>query len=283
MKLFRHGIEGHENPGVVADDGSLRDLTGIVADIAGDALSDTSLAILRGLDRDALPIVPAETRIGACVGRVGKLVCVGLNYVAHAAEAQQAAPAEPLLFLKATTAICGPYDTVMLAKHARKVDWEVELGVVIGSVCRYVTEEDATNYIAGYCVVNDVSDRFYQLEGTGQWVKGKSNDSYAPVGPWLVTRDEVENPSGRSIWLDVDGHRYQNGNTADMVFNVPQLVSYISNLMTLMPGDIIATGTPSGVGIGQQPHPIYLHAGQVMTLGIDGLGQQSQRVVDWTQ
>ncbi|MDE3103752.1 MAG: fumarylacetoacetate hydrolase family protein [Acidobacteriota bacterium] len=278
MKLVRFGGSGQEKPGLIAADGSLRDLSAHVKDIAGDTLLPQSLAALRSLDWAALPVVAGTPRIGPCVGQVGKFVCIGLNYSDHAAESGMAVPREPVMFMKATSAICGPDDEVVLPRGSEKSDWEVELGVVIGSPAKYVSEADALSHVAGYCVVNDLSERAFQLESTGQWVKGKSADTFGPIGPWLVTADEVPDPQALSMWLEVDGHRYQQGSTATMVFGVAHLVSYISQFMSLQPGDIISTGTPPGVGLGQKP-PVYLRAGNVMRLGIEGLGTQQQRVV----
>jgi ureidoglycolate lyase len=277
MKLVRYGRPGHEHPGIVAPDGTVRDLTGIVPDIAGDALRPEALAELAALDLNRLPAVPAGTRIGACVGRVGKFLCIGLNYADHAAESGMEVPKEPVLFMKATSSICGPDDGIVIPKDSEKTDWEVELGVVIGREARYVSEADALDYVAGYCVINDLSERAFQLEGTGQWVKGKSADTFGPIGPWLVTKDEVPDPQKLKMWLEVDGHRYQDGSTKTMVYGVAHLVSYLSRFMSLQPGDIISTGTPPGVGLGQKP-PVYLKPGQVVKLSIEGLGTQTQNV-----
>jgi 2-keto-4-pentenoate hydratase/2-oxohepta-3-ene-1,7-dioic acid hydratase in catechol pathway len=259
-------------------DGALRDLSGVVNDIAGAVLLSESLARLQKIDAKELPLVAGTPRIGACVGNVGKFICIGLNYSDHAAESGMAVPAEPVVFMKATSAICGPYDDVIIPRGSEKTDWEVELGVVIGTEARYVTEQEALSHVAGYCVVNDVSERAFQLEGTGQWVKGKSADTFGPIGPWLVTAEEMPDPQGLNLWLDVDGHRYQSGSTATMVFGVSHLISYLSRYMSLQPGDIISTGTPPGVGLGQKP-PIYLRPGNVMRLGVEGLGEQRQTVV----
>jgi 2,4-diketo-3-deoxy-L-fuconate hydrolase len=278
MKLARFGESGREKPGVLGADGVLRSLEGVVKDIGGDVLNAVNLAKLAALDLEALPRVPGTPRYGPAVGQVGKLIGVGLNYADHAAESGMAVPTEPVLFMKATTAISGPNDPVVIPRGSVKTDWEVELGVVIGDVARDVSVAAALDHVAGYLVVNDVSEREYQLERGGQWVKGKSFDTFAPIGPWLVTRDEVRDPQNLSMWLEVDGHRYQNGNTRTMVFGVATLVSYISRLMTLMPGDVISTGTPPGVGLGHKP-PIYLKAGQVMELEIQGLGRQRQVTV----
>ncbi|MCC0029880.1 MAG: fumarylacetoacetate hydrolase family protein [Brucellaceae bacterium] len=277
MKLLRVGNPGEEVPAIIDGDGAIRSLAGVVDDIAGDVLSDAGLDRLRGLDVSSLPVVDAATRIGPCVGDVGKFICVGLNYSDHAAETGMAIPAEPILFFKATTAICGPNDDVLIPRNSEKTDWEVELGVVIGKTARYVSEADAMDHVAGYCVINDVSERAFQIERGGQWVKGKSADTFGPMGPWLVTRDEVADPQALAMWLEVDGHRYQDGSSATMIFGVRHLVHYISQFMTLAPGDIISTGTPPGVGMGQKPQ-VYLKKGQVMRLGIEGLGEQRQTV-----
>lgn len=276
MKLLRHGAPGAEKPGLLHSDGSIRDLSGIIDDVAGANLSDDTLARLAALDASSLPVVPATTRLGPCVGRVGKFICVGLNYADHAKESGAAIPKEPVLFMKATSAITGPYDTVLIPRKSVKTDWEVELGVIIGKEARYVDEADALSHVAGYCVVNDVSEREFQIERGGTWDKGKGCDTFGPIGPWLVTRDEVADPQNLAMWLEVDGKRYQNGSTATMIFGVAHLVSYISQFMSLQPGDVISTGTPPGVGLGQKPTPIYLKAGQTMRLGIDGLGEQQQ-------
>ncbi len=278
MKLLRYGKAGCERPGLLDAEGKLRDLSGILNDITGAALDPESLENLRQLDPAALPLVSGTPRIGPCVGSVGKFICIGLNYSDHAAESGMAVPAEPVVFMKATSAICGPNDNVIIPRNSLKTDWEVELGVVIGKEAKYVPIEDALSYVAGYCVVNDLSERAFQLEGTGQWVKGKSADTFGPIGPWLVTADEVPDPQNLGMWLEVDGHRYQSGNTATMVFGVAHLVSYLSRYMSLQAGDIISTGTPPGVGLGQKP-PVYLRAGNVMRLGIDGLGIQQQTTV----
>lgn len=278
MKLLRYGSPGHEAPGLLDSGGMLRDLSGVVPDIAGDTLLPQSLERLRTLDPATLPRVPGSPRLGPCVGRVGKFICIGLNYSDHAAESGMAVPKEPIVFMKATSAIAGPNDAVVLPRGSAKSDWEVELGVVIGKPAKYVEEADALSYVAGYCVVNDLSERAFQLEGTGQWVKGKSADTFGPIGPWLVTRDEVADCGALDLWLEVDGHRYQNGSTRTLVFGVPYLVSYLSRFMSLQPGDIISTGTPPGVGLGQKP-PVYLRPGNVMRLGVHGLGEQQQTVV----
>ena len=281
MRLLRLGDAGKERPAMLDGNNVLRDLSGFVTDISGVALSPESLAKLRKINPAELPLVVGSPRIGPCVGGVGKFICIGLNYSDHAAESGMAVPVEPVVFMKATSAICGPYDDVMIPRGSEKTDWEVELGVVIGREARYVEEQDALSYVAGYCVVNDLSERAFQLEGTGQWVKGKSADTFGPIGPWLVTADDVPDPQTLSMWLEVDGHKYQNGSTATMVFGVAHLVSYLSRFMSLQPGDIISTGTPPGVGLGQKP-PIYLRPGNVMRLGVDGLGEQRQTVIAYT-
>jgi ureidoglycolate lyase len=279
MKLLRYGPKGQEKPGLVDADGVMRDLSSVVDDIAGDVLGDATLARLRALDLSTLPRVPEGARIGACVGRVGKMVCIGLNYADHAAESNLPVPTEPVVFNKWTSAIVGPNDDVEIPRGSTKTDWEVELGVVIGKACKNIDEARALDYVAGYCVVNDVSEREWQIERGGQWDKGKGFDTFGPIGPWLVTRDEVPDPQQLDLWLEVDGHRYQNGNTRTMIFTVAQLVAYLSRCMSLQPGDVISTGTPPGVGLGIKPTPIYLKAGQTMRLGIAGLGEQRQRTV----
>jgi 2,4-diketo-3-deoxy-L-fuconate hydrolase len=278
MKLTRVGALGAERPALIDEKGKLRDLSGVVPDIAGNVLNRKSLENLRRLDINSLPLLPQGTRFGAAVGQVGKMICVGLNFKDHAKESGMAYPEQPILFMKATTSICGPNDDVIIPWGSKKTDWEVELGVVIGDVARRVPEERALDYVAGYLVVNDVSEREFQLEHGGQWVKGKSCDTFGPIGPMVVTTDEIPHPQMLSMWLEVNGRRYQNGSTADMIFGVAHLVSYISRYMTLMPGDIISTGTPAGVGLGQRP-PTYLEAGDVVELGIDGLGRQRQQLV----
>jgi 2,4-diketo-3-deoxy-L-fuconate hydrolase len=275
MKLVRFGEPGREKPGLLGPGGVLRSLEHVVADIGGDVLNATSLARIAALDVNQLPRVADVPRYGPAVAGVGKMICVGLNYADHAAESGMAVPNEPVLFMKATTAISGPNDPVVIPRGSVKTDWEVELGVVIGDIARDVTVDAALNHVAGYLVVNDISEREFQLERGGQWVKGKSCDTFGPIGPWLVTRDEIPDPQNLSMWLEVDGHRYQNGSTRTMVFGVATLVSYISRFMTLMPGDIISTGTPPGVGLGQKP-PVYLKPGSVMELEIEGLGRQRQ-------
>jgi len=283
MKLLRYGPKGQEKPGLLDAQGQVRDLSAVIDDIGGAALLPESLARLRTLDISRLPIVDgtpqAGLRLGACVGNVGKFICIGLNYSDHAAETGAEVPAEPVVFGKWTSAISGPNDDVEIPQDSVKTDWEVELGVVIGKGGRYISEADALAHVAGYCVINDVSEREYQLERGGTWDKGKGCDTFGPIGPWLVTADEVLNPQALHLWLEVDGHRYQNGSTSTMVFGVAHLVSYLSRFMSLQPGDVISTGTPPGVGLGQKP-PVYLRAGQTMRLGIEGLGEQRQRTVN---
>jgi 2-keto-4-pentenoate hydratase/2-oxohepta-3-ene-1,7-dioic acid hydratase in catechol pathway len=278
MKLLRYGPPRQEKPGLLHTDGTIRDLSGVIADVAGEALLPASLDRLRRLDASTLPVVSGRPRLGPCVGQVGKFICAGLNYSDHAAETGAAVPKEPILFSKATSAINGPNDDIELPRGSAKTDWEVELGVVIGSHAKYVSEDAALEHVAGYCVVNDVSERAFQLEGTGQWVKGKSPDTFGPIGPWLVTPDEAGAWNDLDLWLEVDGRRYQNGTTRTMVFGVPVLVSFISRFMSLQAGDVIATGTPPGVGMGQKP-PIFLREGNVVRLGVKGLGEQQARVV----
>ena len=277
MKLLRVGPAGQEKPAALDEAGTLRDLSAHVEDISGATLSDDGLAALRQIDLATLPELPADSRVGPCVGQVGKFMCIGLNYSDHAAESGMEVPAHPVLFMKATSAICGPNDDVLIPRNSQKTDWEVELGVVIGKKASYVEEADAMGHVAGYCVVNDVSERAFQMEFSGQWVKGKSADTFGPIGPWLVTRDEVADPQDLDMWLEVDSHRYQDGSTRTMVYGVAHLIHHLSQFMTLHPGDIISTGTPPGVGLGQKP-PVYLRRGQVMELGIEGLGRQRQTV-----
>ena len=279
MKLLRYGERGREKPGVLDGDGVIRDLSSIVSDLADDALLPQSLARLRGVDPRTLPKADGAPRIGPCVGHVGKFICIGLNYSDHAAESNMPVPSEPILFMKATSAVCGPNDNVEIPRGSHKTDWEVELGVVIGAPAKYVSEQEALSHVAGYCVVNDLSERAFQLEGTGQWVKGKSCDTFGPIGPWLVTTDAVPDPQTLDLWLDVDGRTFQRGTTSHMIFGVAYLVSYISRFMSLQPGDIISTGTPPGIGMGQKPSAIYLRAGNRVRLGISGLGEQSQLVI----
>ena len=280
MKLLRFGEKGQERPGLLDDNGELRDLSAVVTDIAGQALSPESLNRLRDIDPASLPRVPGSPRLGACVGQVGKFICIGLNYADHAAETGAPIPAEPVVFGKWTSAIVGPNDDIEIPRHSRKTDWEVELGVVIGKGGRYISEDDALEHVAGYCVINDVSERAFQLELGGTWDKGKGCDTFGPLGPWLVTRDEIPDPHQLDLWLEVDGKRYQNGNTRTMIFQIPTIISYLSRFMSLQPGDVISTGTPPGVGLGIKPEPVYLRAGQQIRLGISGLGEQHQRTVD---
>jgi 2-keto-4-pentenoate hydratase/2-oxohepta-3-ene-1,7-dioic acid hydratase in catechol pathway len=278
MKLFRHGPAGAERPGLVDPAGGFRDLAGTVPDIGGPVLSPRGLAGIAAVDPFALPELPRPFRFGPCVAHVGKFLCVGLNYADHAAETGVSVPPEPVLFMKATSAISGPDDDLEIPRGASRTDWEVELGVVIGTRAKYVGEADAMAHVAGYCVVHDVSERAFQMERQGQWVKGKSHDTFGPIGPFLVTVDSVPDPHALGLWLEVDGHRYQDGNTRTMVHRIPFLVHYVSQFMTLEPGDVISTGTPPGVGLGQNP-PVYLGAGQEVRLGIEGLGEQRQRTV----
>ncbi len=280
MKLARIGPLGSEQPAVIDDDGKIRSLAGISDDISGPSLSEEGLDRLRAIDPSTLPELRPGARYGACVGAVAKIVGIGLNYADHAKETGMAEPSEPIMFMKATSAICGPNDDIIIPKNAEKTDWEVELGVVIGAVASHVEQKNASDYIAGYCVVNDLSERAFQMEGTGQWVKGKSADTFAPIGPWLVTKDEIDDVQNLNLWLRVNGKKLQNSNTKQMIFGVDELVSYVSRYMTLMPGDVIATGTPFGVGLGLDP-PLFLKAGDRMELGVDGLGQQNQKAVAW--
>lgn len=275
MKLLRVGPDGHERPGILDPNGDIRDVSDLIDDWDGLALDDVVLNQIRKVDLSALPRLDPGDRIGPCVAGVGKFVCIGLNYADHAAETGAEVPAEPVIFFKATSAICGPNDKLEIPRRSEKTDWEVELGVVIGKHAKYVSEEDALDHVAGYCVVHDVSERAFQLEGTGQWVKGKSADTFGPIGPWLVTRDEVEDPQNLSMWLDVNDEAMQRGSTATMVFGVSHLISYLSQYMSLQPGDIISTGTPPGVGLSMTPQR-FLSAGDVVTLGIEGLGTQRQ-------
>lgn len=278
MKLVRYGPAGHEKPGAIDGEGRVRDLSAHVADLDAAALAPAALARLAALDPSALPLVDGNPRLGVPVAGIGNLVCVGLNYRDHALEAGMEIPDEPVLFMKSTNSLNGPHDPVVLPRGGEKGDWEVELAMVIGTTARYVSEEEALGHVAGYCICNDVSERSFQLERGGQWVKGKSCDTFAPLGPWLVTTDEVPDPQNLGLWLDVSGERMQRGTTANMIFGVAYLVSYISRFMTLAPGDVISAGTPAGVGLGRKP-PRYLRPGDVMALGIDGLGVQRQEVV----
>ena len=278
MKLLRHGGLGAEKPGLLHSDGTIRDLTGLAPDIGGAVLSDAGVAMLRGIDPARLPVVAQGTRLGPCVAGTGKFICIGLNYSDHAAETGATVPSEPIIFMKATSAMCGPNDPIIIPRGSEKTDWEVELAVIIGTRAKYVTEAEALYHVAGYAVTNDVSERAFQIERSGQWTKGKSCDNFGQIGPWLVTRDEVADPQDLSMWLTVNGETYQNGSTRTMVYGVAHLVSYLSQFMTLHPGDVISTGTPPGVGLGQKP-PHYLKPGDVVELGIEGLGQQSQEVI----
>jgi ureidoglycolate lyase len=279
MKLVRYGAPGAEKPGVLDADGQLRDLSDIVPDINGATLSPAGLAKIAGANPATLPIVRSNPRIGPCIARPLNFVCIGLNYADHAAETGATPPTEPIIFLKSLGAFQGPNDDVVIPKGSTKPDWEVELGIVIGTKAKYVSEADAMNHVAGYCVVNDVSERNFQTERGGTWDKGKGCDTFGPTGPWMVTKDEVPDPQALGMWLDLNGERMQTGSTKTMIFNVVQIVSYVSHFITLHPGDIIATGTPPGVGMGKKPNPIWLKAGDVMTLGIDGLGEQKQNVL----
>jgi 2-keto-4-pentenoate hydratase/2-oxohepta-3-ene-1,7-dioic acid hydratase in catechol pathway len=276
MKFVRYGEKGKERPGVLDPLNRIRDISHWVTDIAGGTLAQ--LGRFDAMDLNSLPLVEGEPRIGQCVGGIGKIICVGLNYADHAKEAGMPIPTEPVLFMKAVSSLTGPYDEVILPPNSEKSDWEVELGVVIGSEIRYVDESAASDAIAGYCVVNDLSERAYQLERSGQWSKGKSCDTFAPIGPWFVTADEVRDPTNLKMWLEVDGRRYQQGSTATMIFSPAYLVSYISQFMSLQPGDLISTGTPPGVGLGRSP-PVYLKPGQTMRVGIQKLGEQLQKTV----
>jgi 2,4-diketo-3-deoxy-L-fuconate hydrolase len=277
VKLLRYGAPGEEKPGALDGAGEIRDVSGVISDVAGESLLPDAIEKLGDIDLATLPKVSRQTRIGPCVAGVGKFICIGLNYSDHAAESGMAVPSEPVIFMKATSAICGPDDDVLIPRGSQKMDWEIELGVVIGKPGKYVDEADALSHVAGYCIVNDLSERAFQLEGTGQWVKGKSADTFGPVGPWLVTPDEVPDPQNLDLWLDVDGLRRQSGNTRTMIFGVASLISYVSRFMSLRTGDIISTGTPPGVGFGRKP-PLYLRAGNRLQLGISGLGQQNQMV-----
>ncbi|MET3455199.1 ureidoglycolate lyase [Pseudomonas kilonensis] len=279
MKLLRYGEKGSEKPGLLDDDNQIRDLSGHVPDIAGQVLGAESLAALAALDLRSLPLVVGQPRIGACVGQVGKFICIGLNYADHAAESNMEVPKEPIIFNKWTSAICGPNDDIQIPRGSLKTDWEVELGVVIGKGGRYIDEANAMEHVAGYCVINDVSEREWQLERGGTWDKGKGFDTFGPLGPWLVTQDEIADPHTLDLWLEVDGHRYQNGNTRTLIFSVPQLIAYLSRCMSLQPGDVISTGTPPGVGLGIKPNPVFLRPGQTIRLGIEGLGEQRQVTV----
>ena len=278
MKLVRYGAPGSEKPGMLDEYGGLRDLSAHVDDITGDTLSEDTLAKLRALDPGKLPVVEGEQRLGPCVGGIGKFMCIGLNYKDHAIETGNPFPDHPVLFMKASSAIVGPNDTVSMPRGSTSTDWEVELGVVIGKAAKYVSKEEALDYVAGYCVCNDVSERHFQNNLTGTWTKGKSCDTFGPTGPWLVTKDEIEDVQNLDMWLDVNGKRMQTGNTKTMIFTVAEIIEHLSGLMTLHPGDVISTGTPPGVGMGMKPEPVYLKKGDVMELWIEGLGQQRQTV-----
>ncbi|WP_448665400.1 fumarylacetoacetate hydrolase family protein [Serratia plymuthica] len=279
MKLLRYGAPGQERPGVLDNNGQIRDLSQHIADVSGEALLPASLEKLRALDINQLPLVEGQPRLGPCVGQIGKFICIGLNYADHAAETGAAIPGEPVVFNKWTSAVVGPNDDVQIPRDSVKTDWEVELGVIIGQGGRYISEKDALRHVAGYCVINDVSEREFQIERGGTWDKGKGCDTFGPTGPWLVTADEIADPHRLNLWLEVDGKRYQDGNTGTMIFRIPHIISYLSRFMSLQPGDVISTGTPPGVGMGQKPQPIYLKAGQTMHLGIEGLGEQRQTTV----
>jgi len=278
MKLLRFGPIGNEQPGLLDLSGNIRSLEGVIDDIGGEALSQASLAKLQSLDFEQLPLAEKGCRIGPCVAGTGKIMCIGQNYADHVAETGGKIPAEPKLFMKATSAITGPYDKIVIPRGAEQTDWEVELAIVIGERAKYVSEQEALDYVAGYCVMNDISERSYQKERAGQWTKGKSCDTFAPLGPWLVTRDEVADPQNLKLWQDVDGHRFQESSTKEMIFGVAKLISYLSEFMSLHPGDIISTGTPSGVGLGQKP-PKFLQPGQTLRLGVEGLGEQQLQTI----
>ena len=282
MKLLRYGPAGQEKPGLLDRDGKIRDLSGAVRDIDGEALSPTSLDRLRRLDPATLPLVSGTPRLGPCVGSVSKIVAIGLNYRLHAQEAGAAIPSEPIFFMKATSSICGPSDDVVIPKNSQKTDYEVELAIIIGSLARHVAKADARKHVAGYCVVNDVSEREFQIERGGQWTKGKSADTFCPTGPWLVTADEIPDPGKLALWTEVNGERRQNSNTADLIFDVDEIVSYVSQFMTLLPGDVIPTGTPSGVGMGFKP-PKFLKPGDRVRLSVEGLGEQNQVLVAYSK
>ena len=279
MKLLRYGQIGSEKPGVLGNDGEIRDLSGLIADIDASVLSDQALQKLRDADLSKLPVVSGNPRIGACVGNIGKMICIGLNYSDHAAETGATPPPEPIIFMKVNSAICGPNDDVRIPKTSEKTDWEVELGFVIGKKAKYVSEAEAMDHVAGYCIVNDVSERSFQAERSGQWTKGKSCDTFGPTGPWMVTRDEISDPQNLKMTLDVNGKRYQDGSTNTMIFGVKFLVHYLSQFFTLHPGDVISTGTPPGVGLGVKPNPVFLKPGDEMHLSIEGLGEQHQKCI----
>ena len=279
MKLLRFGSPGKEKPGLLDDSGTIRDLSGLVGDISEETLLPENLEKLRNTDTSSLPEVNDEPRLGPCIGKIGKFICIGLNYSDHAEETGGTVPPEPIIFAKFNSAICGPNDDVVIPRNSTKTDWEVELGVVIGKPAKYVDQQNALDHVAGYCVINDVSEREFQIKRSGQWVKGKSCDTFGPTGPWLVTPDEVGDPQDLDLWLEVDGKRYQDGNTKTMVYGVEYLIHYLSQFFSLNTGDVISTGTPPGVGMGQKPEPIYLRPGQTMRLGIENLGIQTQHVV----
>jgi 2-keto-4-pentenoate hydratase/2-oxohepta-3-ene-1,7-dioic acid hydratase in catechol pathway len=281
MKLLRYGPPGQEKPGLLDRSGRIRDLSGQIADLKGSALGPRGLDRLRNLDAESLPLVEGKPRLGPCVGRIGKFLCIGLNYSDHAAETGAPIPKEPIIFIKADTAISGPNDPVVIPRDSKKTDWEVELAIVIGSTAQHVSEERALDYVAGFAVCNDVSEREFQIERSGTWDKGKGCDTFGPLGPWLVTTDEIADVQNLDMWLEVNGKRVQNGSTKTMIFGVKNIVSYCSKFMTLRAGDVISTGTPPGVGMGQKPQPWYLKAGDVMRLGIAGLGEQQQTCVPW--
>ena len=279
MKLLRYGQIGSEKPGVLGNDGEIRDLSGLITDIDASVLSDQALQKLRDADLSKLPVVSGNPRIGACVGNIGKMICIGLNYSDHAAETGAKPPPEPIIFMKVNSAICGPNDDVRIPKTSEKTDWEVELGFVIGKKAKYVSEAEAMDHVAGYCIVNDVSERSFQAERSGQWTKGKSCDTFGPTGPWMVTRDEISDPQNLKMTLDVNGKRYQDGSTNTMIFGVKFLVHYLSQFFTLHPGDVISTGTPPGVGLGVKPNPVFLKPGDEMHVSIEGLGEQHQKCI----
>lgn len=279
MKLLRYGPFGQEKPGLLDSAGNIRDLSEFITDITGGSLAPESLNTLRSIDIDTLPLVSDSPRLGACVSGIGKIICIGLNYRDHAEETGLPIPDEPVIFAKFPSAVCGPGDDILFPRGAQKMDWEAELAVVIGKTAKYVSEAQALEHVAGYCVANDLSERSFQIERGGQWTKGKSCDGFAPLGPWLVTPDEAGDPQALDIWLEVDGVRYQNSNTGNMIFSVAYLVSYLSQFFSLQPGDVILTGTPAGVGLGQAPEAVFLRPGQLVTTGIEGMGEQRQRTV----
>lgn len=279
MKLLRYGPAGHEKPGMLDAKGAIRDLSMVIDDITGTHLTDTALAKLRALDPNSLPLVEGNPRLGACIGKVGKIICIGVNYADHAAEMGNKVPPEPVIFMKATSAICGPNDDIEIPRTSVSCDWEVELGIVMGAHTKYISEADSLRHVAGYCTINDVSERDFQKERQGQWTKGKSHDTFGPIGPWMVTRDEVPDPQALKLWCEVDGKRYQDGSTATMIKGVKYIVAYLSQFMSLQPGDIIATGTPPGVGGGVKPKPVFLKPGNRVRLGVEGLGEQDHKMV----